>query len=688
MADLPAMAIAAAAYFVAGKLGLRLAFLHVSASAVWPPTGIALAAFLLAGNRLWPAIFAGAFMVNITTAGSVATALGIATGNTLEGLVGAWLARRFANGSRAFERPQDIIRFWFLAGMAASSVSATLGVATLCLTGFAQWTLAAPIWLTWWLGDAVGGFVMASIIILWSSHERLEWTRAQALEALLILSCLTIMGLIVFTGTFSYEYSCLPILLWVAFRFGQREVSIAVLVLASIAVWGTLRGSGPFVAESKNGSLVLMQAFVGVAAVTSMAIAAVVSERRRAGDALRSAHDELERRVKERTEELSGANQALRTEITERERAEGRFRRLLESAPDAMIIVNNRGEIVLVNSQAEQMFGHDRAEMIGRPVEMLIPGDDRGGHVGNRAGYFASPRTRPMGLGIDLRGLRKDGSEFPVEIALSPIETEEGTVVCAAVRDTTEQKRLEQEVTVAARQRSQDLREFAISVQGAQEEERRRIARELHDELGQRLTGLKLGLQVLEADLPPDNRKAGARLHRLMRELDRMIQEVRRLSYNLRPAALDDFGLVVALQMLCKEFEKVYKVKTRFHASEALAAFHDPQLDIALYRVAQESLANTARHATATTASVRLFGGHNAVVLSVEDDGRGFDLEAFHARKSKHRNLGLVGMRERSELLGGSFQVESSPDHGTRIQVQLPLPTYRIDEANSNTNRG
>jgi signal transduction histidine kinase len=144
----------------------------------------------------------------------------------------------------------------------------------------------------------------------------------------------------------------------------------------------------------------------------------------------------------------------------------------------------------------------------------------------------------------------------------------------------------------------------------------------------------------------------------------------------------------VALQMLCKEFEKVCKIKTRFHASDALAAFHDPQLDIALYRVAQEALANTARHAGATTASVRLFGGHNAVVLSVEDDGRGFDVDAFHARKSARRNLGLIGMRERSELLGGSLQVESSPDHGTRIQVQFPLPSYRIDEKNSNTHRG
>jgi PAS domain S-box-containing protein len=488
----------------------------------------------------------------------------------------------------------------------------------------------------------------------------------------------------VFTGSFSHPYVCLPVLLWIAFRFGQREAATATFALCVIAVWGTLRGTGPFVAETRNGSLLLLQAFAGVTAVTTMAVAAVAAERKRAVEALRGARDQLEVRVKERTEALTSANEALRSEIAERKRAETRFRRLLESAPDAMVIVDQHGKILLVNSRTESMFGYNREELIGRTVETLVPDRLRGVHGVHRSGYHADPHVRPMGLGIDLRGRRRDGTEFPVEIALGPIETEEGVLVCAAVRDTTEQKEMERQLDEVARRRAEDLRDFAVSVQGAQEEERRRIARELHDDLGQRLTGLKLGLQVLEEDIPRGNRKQTERLERLMHEIDRMIAEIRRLSYNLRPAALDDFGLVVALQMLCKEFEKVYRIGTKFHEGEPPGRIHDSAVDIAVYRIAQEALANVARHSGATAVSVRLSRDGDEIGLAVEDNGRGFDVDAIRGRNRAGRGLGLVGMRERSELLGGTFEVESGPGQGTRIRVRLPL-SQKSDGTNQDT---
>jgi len=158
--DLLALAVLAAAYFGVGKLGLKLAFLNASATAVWPCTGIALAAFLIRGYRAWPAILAGAFLVNLTTAGSAATSLGIAVGNTLEGVVGCYLVSRFAGSHRAFERAQDVLKFAFLAGMVSTTVSATVGVTTLALAGFADWTRYSSIWSTWWVGDAVGALVV------------------------------------------------------------------------------------------------------------------------------------------------------------------------------------------------------------------------------------------------------------------------------------------------------------------------------------------------------------------------------------------------------------------------------------------------------------------------------------------------------------------------------------------------
>jgi PAS domain S-box-containing protein len=622
--------------------------------------------------------------VNITTMGSVATTLGIDTGNTLEACLGAYLANRFAHGRSAYERSQDVIKLWMLAGVVSTTVAATFGVTSLCLTGFAEWGNYGSIWVTWWLGDATGAFVIASVLVLWCTQPRLRWNRRQAVEAALLMVAVTLVGWIVFGGWFPRSYLCLPVLLWPAFRFGSRETATATLLLSVLATWGTLHGSSPFVGDSANESLLVLQAFMAVTAVTALAVAALVSERKRATDALQDAHDHLERRVVERTEAISRVNEALRGEIGERMNAEARFRNLLESAPDAMVIVNQAGEITLINSQTERMFGYSRNELIGRPVELLVPAALRSLHAAHRDDYYARPRPRAMGLGLDLRGARQDGSEFPVEVSLSTIETAEGMVVCAAVRDTSDQKRLEQELADSARRRAEDLRDFAVSVQRAQEEERRRIARELHDELGQRLTGLKLSLQVIEDDIPGGERNPTSRLRRLGEEVDRMIVEVRRLSYNLRPAALDDFGLVAALQMLCKEFQKVHKVRTQFRTNEPEDARHGAHVDIALYRIAQEALANVAKHAQATTASVRLSRQDSMVAVVVEDDGRGFDVDAVRVGRKQGSGLGLVSMMERSQLLGGTFRVQSAIRGGTRVEAELPLAGPSSDEANQN----
>jgi integral membrane sensor domain MASE1 len=147
-------------YFISGKLALKLAFLNASASAVWPCTGIALAALLLFGYRLWPAIFCGAFLVNLTTAGAVLTSLGIATGNTLEALAGCYLVSRFADGRNAFHRSQNIFRFALLAGMVSTAISTSIGCATLALGGLAEWSHDFSIWITWWLGDGVGAVIV------------------------------------------------------------------------------------------------------------------------------------------------------------------------------------------------------------------------------------------------------------------------------------------------------------------------------------------------------------------------------------------------------------------------------------------------------------------------------------------------------------------------------------------------
>jgi signal transduction histidine kinase/CheY-like chemotaxis protein len=271
-------------YFLAGKLGLHFAFVHASASPVWPPTGIALAAMLLFGVRVWPAIFIGAFLVNITTAGSIASSLGIAAGNTLEAAIGAMLVERYAGGARAFERAQDFLRFAVLAGALSTTISATIGATSLVLAGHAEWNAFGAIWLTWWLGDAAGALIVAPLLVLWGAAPRPGPLHERPFEAVLLLSVLVATGALVFMypafSRYPLPFLCIPPLIWAAFRFGQREVATSVAVLSAIATWATVRDAGPFVMESDNESLLLLQSFMATIAALTLSVAALVWERK------------------------------------------------------------------------------------------------------------------------------------------------------------------------------------------------------------------------------------------------------------------------------------------------------------------------------------------------------------------------------------------------------------------------
>jgi diguanylate cyclase (GGDEF)-like protein len=281
------LAAVATVYLVVAKVSLRLAFVNPSATAVWPPTGIALAAMLLLGYDVWPAIFVGAFVANALTAGSVATSIGIGVGNTLEALTGAYLVNRFAGGREVFESLENVFKFAGLAAVVSTMVSATIGVTSIAVGGFAPWPTYGGVWLTWWLGDAVGALVVTPVLLLWSSRVRTPWRVTHLLEASALYAALIAVGAFVFGGLFPsevknypLEYLCLPPLVWAALRFGQRAAATGVLVLSAIAVIGTLNGLGPFVRETHNESMVLVQTYAGVAALTTMTLAVVVAERR------------------------------------------------------------------------------------------------------------------------------------------------------------------------------------------------------------------------------------------------------------------------------------------------------------------------------------------------------------------------------------------------------------------------
>jgi diguanylate cyclase (GGDEF)-like protein len=284
-----------AAYFLSGKLGLSLAYINPSATAVWAPAGISLAAFLMLGpRRAWPPVILAAFLVNVTTAGNIFTSTAIAIGNTLDAALGAYLITRFAAGRDAFRSSNTVFRFTAIIALCSAPVSATVGVVALAIAGMAPWTSFAHIWMTWWLGNLSGVLVVTPLIILWSAGPfRRRWT--EVAEALALLLLLVPTGMLVFGDLlgakdkqYPLEFMCVPLFLWPAFRLGRREAVSAVGVLSVIAVWGSYRGYGPFVRPSPNESFLILQSYTAMWAVVSMALAAVVSEHRQSAELSRA----------------------------------------------------------------------------------------------------------------------------------------------------------------------------------------------------------------------------------------------------------------------------------------------------------------------------------------------------------------------------------------------------------------
>ena len=291
----------AAVYFCFGKFGMSLASANAGVLSACPPTGIALAVFLFWGWRLWPGIFIGAFLVGITTYGPAVSAFFAATGNTLEALVGAVLIRKFAGGLKAFERAQTIFKFFVPGTIAGAFIGASLGVTGLCLGGYAAWRHYTTEWFAWWLGDTAGVLVVTPLLVIWATERFKGFKPRQIVEAAVLLAAIVLCGALVFEDLVPFTYIAFPPLLWSAFRFGQRGAITSTFIVSAIAVLGTLHHRGPFAFSDRNESLLLLQAFMGIITLTALVLAAVISERKRAEEALR----ESERRFRQVTESIN-----------------------------------------------------------------------------------------------------------------------------------------------------------------------------------------------------------------------------------------------------------------------------------------------------------------------------------------------------------------------------------------------
>jgi PAS domain S-box-containing protein len=335
---------------------------------------------------------------------------------------------------------------------------------------------------------------------------------------------------------------------------------------------------------------------------------------------------------------------------------------ILESAMDAIITVDDGQRIVLFNAAAEQVFGVPQAEAIGSPLERFIPQRFRAGH-GAHMRQFAETGTssRRMGHQRIVAGLRANGEEFPIDASISQVVERGRRYFTVILRDVTARVKAENDLRASR----EEIKELALAANALREQEKSRIARELHDELGQALTALKIDVVWMKQNLSAPTSVLAGKLTEMQLLVDGTVSATRRISSDLRPLVLDDLGLAAAVEWLVQGFT----TRTGVPCELAMSADMDLGEPYAttVFRVLQECLTNIAKHAEATQAEVSLHREGNMTILHVEDNGRGFDMSA--PRKSG--SFGLLGMRERAALLGGELMLDSAPGKGTRMELRI-----------------
>lgn len=368
-------------YFFFGKLGLSFAYVNPSTTALWAPTGIALASLLIFGFRVLPAIFLGAFFVNFTTTGGIGTSLGIALGNTLEGIIGAYFVNIFANGKYAFERVSDIFKFTFFAAILSTTLSANIGITTLFLGKLINIQAIWSSWLTWWLGDMGGNIIIAPLILVWVTHPRIRIDYKGIINLFASFLGIVITTEIVFLGVIPYPYICIPLAVWIAFWFGRKAATVTTLIVAAIAIFDTLHGMGPFAREmSINQSLILLQMFLSIFSLTGLTFAATVWELRK----------------HEKTIDFQ----------------EKRFKALIEKSFDAVVLIDINSKILYASPSVKHILGYTSEEMSGiTGFDLVVPEDQD-----MTKKELAKLALEPGGtVTVEYRTIRKDKKTIWVE---------------------------------------------------------------------------------------------------------------------------------------------------------------------------------------------------------------------------------------------------------------------------------
>ena len=358
-------------------------------------------------------------------------------------------------------------------------------------------------------------------------------------------------------------------------------------------------------------------------------------------------------------------------DITERMRAEAllarseaRLRGILDSAMDAVITVDDQQKVVLFNAAAEKMFGCPQEQAMGAPLAWFIPDRFRDAHARHVDDFGATGVTsRRMAGARVVMGLRRNGEEFPIDASISQLTDGTSRFYTVVLRDVSERARALESLARS----KEELRELASAASSAREHEQSRIARELHDELAQAMSALKMDLSLIRSSSSGEDVSLAKRLDRMEAQIDATIAAMRRIAADLRPLTLDDLGLAPAIESLVQDFQRRSGVRCEL-------VIADPDLELpgahatAVFRIVQESLTNVGKHAKASNVEVVIGEDPEGIIVAVRDDGVGFAIDG----PRKPQSYGLLGVRERAYLLGGQTRIVSAPGKGTEIEVRLP----------------
>ncbi len=430
--DVVGIAALALAYFAGARLGLRFVDLGPQVSAVWPPSGIALAAILLGGYRLWPGIVLGEFASSLVAGLALPAVVLLAADNTAKVLLAVWLLKRFVGFRNSMERVRDVIGLAVVGALLTTAAGAALGVAChMVFSGLAP-AAAAGFWFTWWLADATGVLLLTPAILTWANWRTGGVSVRRLAEGGALAVTLVVITLLVFTGRLHQPYLIAPVLVWAALRFGQRGTATAIVLVSSLGIAMTSKGMGPFVLAEPTPSLLSLQAFLGVVAVTAMLLSAILAERQAAREALERALAEVESRVQKRTGELESANAALQL-------AQTQWSQFLDASPDVMWIKDADGRYVAVNDVFLRFWGKQRDQLVGktddglgtRELAAVRASDAAAIHDGSYEGEFSE---------------RQAGQESVFHVKKVRLHDAEGRVVgtLGLARDVTDRRRAEQ----------------------------------------------------------------------------------------------------------------------------------------------------------------------------------------------------------------------------------------------------